>query len=53
MEAHIKRSYIKEVKLISCASDRGGKEEGITLQPRDLLRRILESDSWARHVAIG
>ena len=52
-EAQIKASYIKEVKLISCASDRGSKEEGITLQPRDLHGRILESDSGARHVAIG
>ena len=43
-------SYIEEVQLISCASDCICKEENISLQPRHLLRRILETDSRARHL---
>jgi hypothetical protein len=38
------------VQFISCATDCVCKEEDISLQPRYLLYRVLETDPGARHL---
>lgn len=42
-------TYVEEVKLISLATDAVGEEEGISLQPRHRLGRILEADAGTAH----
>lgn len=42
-------AYKEEVKLIRLAANAVGKEQGISLQPRHGLRRILETNTRAAH----
>lgn len=42
-------TYVEEVKLISLATDAVGEEEGISLQPRHRLGRILEANAGTAH----
>ena len=41
--------YVEKMELIRRATDRIREEEHIALQPRDLGRRILETDAGAAH----
>lgn len=45
----LQEPYIEEVKLVCGGTNRVGKKEGIPLGPGDLLRRILETNTRARH----
>lgn len=42
-------SYVEEVKLVGRRADAVCKQQNISLQPSDLLRRILETNTRARH----
>lgn len=43
-------TYVEEVKLIGTSANAVGEQEHVSLQPRHLLRRVLEADTWTRHV---
>jgi hypothetical protein len=45
----MKSTYIEKVKLIGGTTYRVGEEQDISLQPRYLDRRILETSSWTAH----
>lgn len=41
--------FVEEVKLIGLAADAVGKEKRITLQPRNGLSRVFETNAWTAH----
>ena len=46
----VRGAYIDEVQLIDCATNADCEEEDVSLEPCDLCRRVLEADTWSRHV---
>ena len=45
-------AYVEEVKLIDCAADAVGEEEGVALQPGHFHGGIFEAGSWCAHLDI-
>lgn len=45
-------SYVEKVKLVDCAADTVGEEEGVPLQPGHFHCGIFEASSWCAHLEI-
>jgi hypothetical protein len=45
-------TYVDELQLFSGAAYADGKEQDITLQPRNVRPGILEANSWVGHIVL-
>jgi hypothetical protein len=45
-------AYIDELQLLGRAAYADGEEQDITLQPRNVCPRILETNSWVGHIVL-